>query len=78
MKKNNQEVENDRLRDELKQMKRENKSLSGKLEKSNLKKSELQKELKKKDVLRLEVRKKQLQSLSNLLKDINIQNLSLD
>ena len=65
------------LREEIKQVKKENKSLTKKLETSNSKKSTLQKELKK-DVLKIEVSKEQLQALSNQLKDINIQSLLFD
>ena len=78
MKQNNLETENARLQEEIKQVKKENKSLTKKLETSNSKKSALQKELKKKDVPKIEVSKEQLQSLSNQLKDINIQNLLFD
>ena len=47
MKNDNIEAENARLREEIKQVKKGNKSLTKKLEISNLKKSRLQKELKK-------------------------------
>lgn len=77
MKKNYSEAEI-ALQEELKQVKKENKSLTQKLETANTKKSKLQKELKKKDVQRIELSKEQQQSLSNLSQDINILNLLLD
>jgi chromosome segregation ATPase len=77
MKKNYSEAEI-ALQEELKQVKKENKSLTQKLETANAKKSKLQKELKKKDVQRIELSKEQQQSLSNLSQDINILNLLLD
>lgn len=49
MGKNNQEVENIRLREEVKQLKKANKSLEKKLATANSKKQELQKRAKKKN-----------------------------
>ena len=51
MGKNNQEVENIRLREEVKQLKKANKSLEKKLATANSKKQELQKRTKKKESL---------------------------
>lgn len=78
MKKNNSEAENIRLREEIKQLKKENKSLDKKLSTANSKKQRLREELKKKDATSIEVSNEQLTSLSNRLKDIDIQNLLSD
>ena len=75
MGKNNQEVENIRLREEVKQLKKANKSLEKKLATANSKKQELQKRTKKKESQIIELSNEQLESLSNRLKDIDIRNL---
>ncbi len=78
MEKNNLESENARLREEVKQLKRKNKSLDQRLATANSKKAKLQKELKKKDDPTIELSNEQLESLSNRLKDIDIRNLLSD
>ncbi|MBC5646712.1 hypothetical protein H8S77_28100 [Parabacteroides sp. BX2] len=78
MGKNNQEVENIRLREEVKQLKKANKSLEKKLATANSKKQELQKRTKKKESQIIELSNEQLESLSNRLKDIDIRNLLPD
>ena len=78
MGKNNQEVENIRLREEVKQLKKANKSLEKKLATANSKKQELQKRTKKKESQLIELSNEQLESLSNRLKDIDIRNLLPD
>ena len=78
MGKNNQEVENIRLREEVKQQKKANKSLEKKLATANSKKQELQKRTKKKESQIIELSNEQLESLSNRLKDIDIRNLLPD
>ncbi|MFR8356270.1 MAG: hypothetical protein ACLVEJ_11930 [Parabacteroides sp.] len=78
MGKNNQEVENIRLREEVKQLKKANKSLEKKLATANSKKQELQKRAKKKESQIIELSNEQLESLSNRLKDIDIRNLLPD
>ena len=78
MKKNDPKTKIAHLKEELKQVKKENKALVKKVETANAKKSKLQKELKKKDVLKIELSKEQQQSLSNQLKGINIMSLLLD
>ena len=78
MGKNNQEVENIRLREEVKQLKKANKSLEKKLDTANSKKQELQKRTKKKESQIIELSNEQLESLSNRLKDIDIRNLLPD
>lgn len=78
MGKNNQEVENIRLREEVKQLKKANKSLEKKLATANSKKQELQKRTKKKESQIIELNNEQLESLSNRLKDIDIRNLLPD
>ena len=78
MGKNNQEVENIRLREEVKQLKKANKSLEKKLATANSKKQELQKRTKKKESQIIEPSNEQLESLSNRLKDIDIRNLLPD
>ena len=75
MQKSNQEIENSRLREEVKQLKKANKSLERKLATANSKKQELQKRSKKKEGQTIELSNEQLESLSNRLKDIDIQNL---
>ena len=78
MGKNNQEVENIRLREEVKQLKKANKTLEKKLATANSKKQELQKRTKKKESQIIELSNEQLESLSNRLKDIDIRNLLPD
>ena len=78
MGKNNQEVENIRLREEVKQLKKANKPLEKKLATANSKKQELQKRTKKKESQIIELSNEQLESLSNRLKDIDIRNLLPD
>ena len=78
MGKNNQEVENIRLREEVKQLKKANKSLEKKLATAKSKKQELQKRTKKKESQIIELSNEQLESLSNRLKDIDIRNLLPD
>ena len=78
MGKNNQEVENIRLREEVKQLKKANKSLEKKLATANSKKQELQKRTKKEESQIIELSNEQLESLSNRLKDIDIRNLLPD
>ena len=78
MGKNNQEVENIRLREEVKQLKKANKSLEKKLATANSKKQELQKRTKKKESQIIELSNEQLESLSNRLKDSDIRNLLPD
>jgi len=78
MKKTNVEADNARLKDELLKLKKENKYLSQKLERSKCKTGQLQKELKKNDVRRITLSKEQEQSLSNLSKDMGILNLLSD
>ena len=78
MGKNNQEVENIRLREEVKQLKKANKSLEKKLATANSTKQELQKRTKKKESQIIELSNEQLESLSNRLKDIDIRNLLPD
>ena len=78
MGKNNQEVENIRLREEVKQLKKANKSLEKMLATANSKKQELQKRTKKKESQIIELSNEQLESLSNRLKDIDIRNLLPD
>ena len=78
MGKNNQEVENIRLREEVKQLRKANKSLEKKLATANSKKQELQKRTKKKESQIIELSNEQLESLSNRLKDIDIRNLLPD
>lgn len=76
--KNNIEAENARLKEELCKIKKEKKSLSGKLERSKRKITDLQKEVKKNDVRQITLSNEQEQLLSNLLPDINILNLLSD
>lgn len=78
MKKVNIEDDNTSLKNELSILKKENKNLSQKLEKSKCKVGKLQKELKKNDVRKVSLSKEQEQSLSNLSKDIDILNLLSD
>jgi chromosome segregation ATPase len=78
MKKTNIEAKNTRLKEELSKLKKQNKSLSQKLENSKHKTGQLQKELKKNDVPIITLSKEQEQSLSNLSKDINILKLLSD
>ena len=78
MKKTNVEAKNTRLKEELSKLKKQNKSLSQKLENSKHKTEQLQKELKKNDVPIITLSKEQEQSLSNLSKDINILKLLSD
>ena len=78
MGKNNQEVENIRLREEVKQLKKANKSLEKKLATAKSKKQEIQKRTEKKESQIIELSNEQLESLSNRLKDIDIRNLLPD
>jgi septal ring factor EnvC (AmiA/AmiB activator) len=78
MKKTDIEAKNARLKEELSKLKKQNKSLSQKLENSKRKTGQLQKELKKNDVPIIALSKEQEQSLSNLSKDINILKLLSD
>jgi len=78
MKMTNIEAEINRLKKELLVLKKQNKKLSQKLEKTKSKTEGLKKELKKNDVQTIKLSEEQEQSLSNLLKDTNILNLLLD
>ena len=78
MKKSNIDIENAHLKSELRTLKKQNKKLSEKLEKTKCKTEHLQKELKKNDVRKIALSKEQEQSLSNLSKDINILKLLSD
>lgn len=75
MKKANREDKKTSNHDEITRLKKENKKLAQKLETAKNKNKELSREIKKKDVLTIELSKEQQQLLSNLLNDINIQNL---
>jgi hypothetical protein len=72
------EAKNARLMEEVKQLKKQNKSLSQKLNTATRKKLALQKESKKKDVTKIELSDEQLKLFSNLFPDIDIRSWLLD
>lgn len=78
MKKENQQSDIESLRLKLREAKKKNKSLADKLKRSKDKCSSQNQELLKKEPRIIELKKEQLESLSNRLPDIDIQNLLLD
>lgn len=74
----NKDKELQKLRAELTAAKKEIKSLTGKLERSQNKVVKQRSELKKKEIESIELTNEQLESLSNLLPGINIKNLLSD
>jgi hypothetical protein len=66
------------LKKELSRLKKENQSLSTRLDSSRKKTVYLQKELKKKDVRGVVLNEEQVESLSNLLPGIDIASLLFD
>ena len=78
MKKNDLEIENARLQDELKKSRKMNKSFTEKLAVIKAEKTKLRRELKKKGVRKIEMSNEKLQSLSNRLKGIDIRSWLFD
>lgn len=72
------EAENIQLKAALSSLKKEHKKMTKQFEKAKRKTANLRQELKKKDVRKVGLSKEQEQLLSNLLEDINIQNLLSD
>ena len=78
MKKDSSKQENNELKKKLQASEKENKKLIEKMQKIQQEVNALKKELKKNDGQKIILNEEQIQSLSNLSKDIDITNLLSD